>query len=155
MLKQCQTSITNSGNNQPSQSLISFEPKVKSALCDVWVESSADVFDPGCVLLLNKAPHAEPFPSSEQEAARVDRLSEEVGSIQSLKSLFLPILNVVLVALDAPPVFMRTKALRALGQIVTSDPSILSMVRHLQLFTSHPDPILLEQRPKCHRNSFT
>lgn len=59
----------------------------------------------------------------------MDRLSEEVGSVQSLKSLFLPILNVVLVALDAPPVFMRTKALRALGQIVTSDPSLLSMVR--------------------------
>lgn len=31
-------------------------------------------------------------------------------------------------ALDAPPVFMRTKALRALGQIVTSDSSVLSMV---------------------------
>lgn len=67
--------------------------------------------------------------SSEQEAGHIDRLSEEVGSVQSLKTLFLPILNVVLVALDAPPVFMRTKALRALGQIVTSDPSILSMVR--------------------------
>ena len=31
-------------------------------------------------------------------------------------------------ALDAPPVFMRTKALRALGQIVTSDSSVLAMV---------------------------
>ena len=72
---------------------------------------------------------AEFSSSSEQEAGRIDRLSEEVGSVQSLRSLFLPILNVVLVALDAPPVFMRTKALRALGQIVTSDPDILSMVR--------------------------
>jgi len=99
--------------------------------------------------------HAEPPPSSEQEATRVDRLSEEVGSVQSLKSLFLPILNVVLVALDAPPVFMRTKALRALGQIVTSDPSILSMVRHLRSLTPHPDPVTPEQRPKCYRNSFT
>lgn len=78
--------------------------------------------------------HTEPSFSSEQEAARIDRLSEEIGSVQSLKSLFLPILNVVLVALDAPPVFMRTKALRALGQIVTSDPSILSMVRRSLLF---------------------
>ena len=34
-------------------------------------------------------------------------------------------LNAVLMALDAPPVFMRTKALRALGQIVTSDFSML------------------------------
>lgn len=75
----------------------------------------------------------------------MDRLSEEVGSIQSLKSLFLPILNVVLVALDAPPVFMRTKALRALGQIVTSDPSILSMVRQTRATASYPDLIPLEQ----------
>lgn len=78
--------------------------------------------------------HTEPSSSSEQEAARIDHLSEEIGSVQGLKSLFLPILNVVLVALDAPPVFMRTKALRALGQIVTSDPSILSMVRLPLLF---------------------
>jgi hypothetical protein len=93
--------------------------------------------------------------SSEQEAGRIDRLSEEVGSVQSLKSLFLPILNVVLVALDAPPVFMRTKALRALGQIVTSDPSILSMVRQPHPFTSCSDLVIAEQCPKCHRNPFT
>ena len=31
-------------------------------------------------------------------------------------------------ALDAPAIFMRTKALRALGQIVTSDSTILSTV---------------------------
>jgi len=31
-------------------------------------------------------------------------------------------------ALDAPAIFMRTKALRALGQIVTSDATILSTV---------------------------
>lgn len=74
----------------------------------------------------------------------MDRLSEEVGSVQSLRSLFLPILNVVLVALDAPPVFMRTKALRALGQIITSDPSILSMVRRPQTIISHFDSVALE-----------
>jgi len=98
---------------------------------------------------------AESSPSSEQEATRIDRLSEEVGSVQSLKGLFLPILNVVLVALDAPPIFMRTKALRALGQIVTSDPSILTMVRQPHSFASHPDPVGPEQRSKFHRNSFT
>lgn len=80
----------------------------------------------------------------------MDRLSEEVGSVQSLKSLFLPILNVVLVALDAPPVFMRTKALRALGQIVTSDPNILSMVRQPHATTSRPDLVPPEQCQKCH-----
>jgi cohesin loading factor subunit SCC2 len=102
-----------------------------------------------------KYPSTESPPSSEQEAVRIERLSEEVGSVQSLKGLFLPILNVVLVALDAPPVFMRTKALRALGQIVTSDPSILSMVRQSHPFASHPNLVAPEQRPECHRNSFT
>ena len=99
--------------------------------------------------------HAESPSSSEQEAGRIDRLSEEVGSVQNLKSLFLPILNVVLVALDAPPVFMRTKALRALGQIVTSDPSILSMVRQPHPPPSRSDFVAAEQCPKCYRNSFT
>jgi cohesin loading factor subunit SCC2 len=61
---------------------------------------------------------------------RIDRFAEEIGSIQGLKSSFQPILNVILLALDAPPVFMRTKALRALGQIVTSDPTILAAVRN-------------------------
>lgn len=37
-------------------------------------------------------------------------------------------------ALDAPAIFMRTKALRALGQIVTSDSTILSTV---SLFSSN------------------
>lgn len=66
--------------------------------------------------------------SSQEEVARVDLLAEEIGTVQSLMNSFGPILNIILMALDAPPVFMRTKALRALGQIVTSDSSILSMV---------------------------
>ena len=41
---------------------------------------------------------------------RVDRLSEQIGAIQALKHAFDPILNVIIVALDAPPVFVRTKA---------------------------------------------
>jgi len=65
---------------------------------------------------------------------RIDRLAEEIGTIQGLKNSFHPILNVILLALDAPPVFMRTKALRALGQIVTSDPTILSTVCHQRYF---------------------
>jgi cohesin loading factor subunit SCC2 len=59
---------------------------------------------------------------------RVDGLSEELGTIQSLRNSFNPILGVILMALDAPAIFMRTKALRALGQIVTSDATILSTV---------------------------
>lgn len=54
MLKQCQSVITNPSNSQPSQGLVSFTSKVKSTLCDVWIESSADVFDPGYALSLNE-----------------------------------------------------------------------------------------------------
>lgn len=68
--------------------------------------------------------------SSAEEVIRVDRQAEEIGAIQgtSLKNGFMPMLTVTLQALDAPVIFMRTKALRALGQIITSDPSILAMV---------------------------
>lgn len=66
--------------------------------------------------------------STEEEIARVDRLAEEIGTIQGLKNAFEPILAVVLMALDSPAVFMRSKALRALGHIVTSDPAILRNV---------------------------
>lgn len=69
------------------------------------------------------------FSVAQNEIKRIDSLSEEIGIIQSLRNLFQPILNVILQALDAPPVFMRTKALKALGQVVLSDPSILSAVR--------------------------
>lgn len=70
--------------------------------------------------------------SSQEEVVRIDRLAEEIGTVQSLRNSFHPILNIVLVALDAPPIFMRTKALRALGQIVTSDATILSTVNLLR-----------------------
>ena|SRR6266404_2575170 len=68
--------------------------------------------------------------SSPEEVARIDRLAEEIGIAQDLRNSYQPILNVILLALDAPPVFVRTKALRALGQIVMSDPTILTGVRH-------------------------
>jgi hypothetical protein len=67
--------------------------------------------------------------SSPEEVVRIDRLAEEIGIVQDLRNSYQPILNVTLLALDAPPVFVRTKALRALGQIVTSDPTILAAVR--------------------------
>ena len=69
------------------------------------------------------------FRRSPEEVARIDRLAEEIGIVQDLRNSYQPILNVTLLALDAPPVFVRTKALRALGQIVTSDPTILTSVR--------------------------
>ena len=54
VLKQCQAAITSQSNNQPSQGIISFVSKVKSVLCDIWIESSADVFDPGYGFLSNE-----------------------------------------------------------------------------------------------------
>ncbi|KAK7469438.1 Sister chromatid cohesion protein 2 [Stygiomarasmius scandens] len=93
-----------------------FGVKLKEAMRAVW-KDQADIFDMG----------------SSEEANRIDRIAEEIGSTQGLlRNSFQPVLNVILSALDAPAVFMRTKALRALGQIVTSDASILSFenVRH-------------------------
>lgn len=66
--------------------------------------------------------------STQDEITRVDNLSEQIGANQVLKHAFDPILNVILSALDAPPVFVRTKALRALSHILTVDHSVLSNV---------------------------
>ncbi|EIW81234.1 hypothetical protein CONPUDRAFT_165445 [Coniophora puteana RWD-64-598 SS2] len=101
--------------------------KLKDALRGVWTDHTVDVFNVG----------------SQEEVARIDQLAEEIGTIQGLRSSFNPILNVILVALDAPPVFMRTKALRALGQIVTSDPSVLAMANVRRAIESH----LLDSSP--------
>ena len=43
----------------------------------------------------------------------------------------------ILVSLDATAVFMRTKALRALGQIVTADPGILRNVSRTKCYEIH------------------
>ncbi|KAI0761978.1 hypothetical protein BD413DRAFT_221108 [Trametes elegans] len=98
-------------SNVDRRSVRPLASKLKATMRSIWDEISGDVFDIG---------------NSQDEVARIDRLSEEIGSCQSLRHSFQPILTVVLQALDAPAVFMRTKALKALGQIVTSDPSILS-----------------------------
>ncbi|KAG2144172.1 uncharacterized protein EDB93DRAFT_1154179 [Suillus bovinus] len=101
--------------------------KLKSALGDVWKDMSNDVFDVG----------------SQEEVNKIDHYAEEIGTIQTLRNSFGPILNVVLLALDAPAVFMRTKALRALGQIVNSDSSILAASNVRRAIESH----LLDSSP--------
>lgn len=68
---------------------------------------------------------------SQEEVDRIDQLAEEIGTLQTMRSSFNPILNTIVGSLNAPVIFIRTKALRALGQIVTSDPTVLSMVCHL------------------------
>ncbi|KAJ3559315.1 hypothetical protein NM688_g422 [Phlebia brevispora] len=97
------------GSTKPDKKARLFGMRLKEALSSIWKDCASDVFDS----------------SSQEETTRADQLCEELGNIQILRAIFNPILNVILQALDAPPVFMRTKALRALGQIVTSDPSIL------------------------------
>jgi cohesin loading factor subunit SCC2 len=66
---------------------------------------------------------------TDSEVKRVDDLAERFGGTQSLRNAFEPILGAIISSLDAPAVFMRTKALRALGLIVTKDSSILKQVR--------------------------
>lgn len=56
-------------------------------------------------------------------------VSEIVGVSQVLKHAFEPMFSVILASLDASAVFMRTKALRALGLVVIEDPAILRTVR--------------------------
>ncbi|KIJ54752.1 hypothetical protein M422DRAFT_775001 [Sphaerobolus stellatus SS14] len=114
-----------SPDHQPFRKL---SERVKTALRNVWEEAAQDVFDIG----------------SEEDAARVDRLSEELGTISSLSHAFDAVLNVILISLDAPPVFMRTKALRALGQIVTADPGILKSANVRKAIETH----LLDSSPQ-------
>ncbi|KAF8507524.1 hypothetical protein BU17DRAFT_57352 [Hysterangium stoloniferum] len=102
--------------------------RIKSALRNVWQEAAHDVFDIG----------------SEEDAARVDRLAEELGTTQGIGNAFDAILNVILMSLDATAVFMRTKALRALGQIVTADPGILRSMNVRKAIETH----LLDSSPQ-------
>ncbi|KAH0832222.1 sister chromatid cohesion C-terminus-domain-containing protein [Lanmaoa asiatica] len=121
--------LSSQADDEPTKksSTLTLCMRLRNALSEVWTNRSNDVFDVG----------------SEEEVARVDLLAEEIGTVQNLRSSFGPILNVVLMALDAPPVFMRTKALRALGQIVTSDSSILSTANVRRAIEGH----LLDSSP--------
>lgn len=71
------------------------------------------------------------FSRTEVEISRLDALAEELGSLQRLSGAHDAILNVTLNCLDAPVVFMRTKGLRALGQIINADPEVLRKVRSI------------------------
>ncbi|TRM61170.1 hypothetical protein BD626DRAFT_502962 [Schizophyllum amplum] len=92
------------------QALRTIGTMLKSAMRSLW-QDTTDIFDVG----------------TQDEAAHIDKLAEEIGTIQHLPKSFQPILNVILKALNSPAIFIRTKALRALAQVITSDPSILSL----------------------------
>ncbi|TDL22099.1 hypothetical protein BD410DRAFT_770589 [Rickenella mellea] len=130
-LNQCNANLSDveieSADSNAERKMLAFGTKIKLALRDVWKDPPTDVFDN----------------ATQEDVIRVDRLAEELGTIQSLKNAFDPILNVILVALDAPPVFMRTKALRALSQILTVDASVLSNQNVRRAIESH----LLDSSP--------
>jgi len=110
--------------------------ELKAAMHGVWKGASNDVFSVRYAQLFIitfalTLKNVVIVHSTEEVVARVDRLAEEIGTIQNLKNAFDPILSVILVALDSPVVFMRSKALRALGQIIGSDQQILRNVRWL------------------------
>jgi cohesin loading factor subunit SCC2 len=62
-------------------------------------------------------------------AKRIDLVSEIISVSQVLKNAFEPTLNIIINCLDASAVFMRTKGLRALGEVILEDPTILRNVR--------------------------
>ncbi|KAG9034044.1 Sister chromatid cohesion protein 2 [Tulasnella sp. JGI-2019a] len=98
------------------EQMLEFATRLKASLHDVWKEATADVFDVG----------------TEGDIARVDSLSEELGSTNALTNAYDAIVNVVLNALGSTVVFMRTKSLRALGQMIVADSNVLrkANVRH-------------------------
>ncbi|THG98726.1 hypothetical protein EW145_g7376 [Phellinidium pouzarii] len=108
--------------------LAAFGEKIKIALRDAWKDAPTDVFDN----------------ATQDEILRIDSLAEQIGITQSLRNAFDPILNIIIVALDAPPVFVRTKALRALSQILTVDSSVLSIPNVRHAIESH----LLDSSPQ-------
>ncbi|QRW20097.1 proline-rich protein Rad9 protein [Rhizoctonia solani] len=116
-LRQCDSILSKTeGENLEDMSdvnLPKLASKIKSALRAVWKENTTDMFDLGI----------------DAEIKRVDDLAERFGGTQSLRNAFEPILSAIILALDAPAVFMRTKALRSLGLIVTKDSSILKQAR--------------------------
>ena len=65
---------------------------------------------------------------SPDDAGRIDAISEELNCTRTLNRAFEPILNAVLSALDSSSVTFRTKALKALGHVVTSDATVLTHV---------------------------
>ncbi|KAL5501640.1 SCC2 [Sanghuangporus vaninii] len=105
-----------------------FMSKIKSALQDVWKDAPTDVFDN----------------TTQEEIDRADNLSEQLGTTHFLKNAFDPILNVIILALDAPAVFVRTKALRALSHILTVDSSVLTKSNVRRAIESH----LLDSSPQ-------
>ncbi|CAE6533842.1 unnamed protein product [Rhizoctonia solani] len=124
-LRQCDSILSKTEDDDmddtANANLPKLAAKIKSALRSVWKENTTDMFDLGI----------------DAEIKRVDDLAERFGGTQSLRNAFEPILSAIILALDAPAVFMRTKALRSLGLIITKDPSILKQANVRRAIENH------------------
>ncbi|KAJ1303221.1 hypothetical protein OPQ81_011419 [Rhizoctonia solani] len=124
-LRQCDSILSKTEDedmeDETNANLPKLAAKIKSALRSVWKENTTDMFDLGI----------------DAEIKRVDDLAERFGGTQSLRNAFEPILSAIILALDAPAVFMRTKALRSLGLIITKDPSILKQANVRRAIENH------------------
>ncbi|KAG8691558.1 Sister chromatid cohesion protein 2 [Ceratobasidium sp. 423] len=124
-LRQCDSILSKTEDDEmedaANANLPKLAAKIKSALRSVWKENTTDMFDLGI----------------DAEIKRVDDLAERFGGTQSLRNAFEPILSAIILALDAPAVFMRTKALRSLGLIITKDPSILKQTNVRRAIENH------------------
>ena len=120
-LKDIHRSIDNPDENEDlhikdESKILAFGQRLKTALREVWKDSASDVFNIGYKILGSHNDCvwqiSDPIISrSQEEVLRVDGISEELGTIQSLRNSFNPILSMILMSLDAPAIFMRTKAL--------------------------------------------
>ncbi|VDC04583.1 unnamed protein product [Peniophora sp. CBMAI 1063] len=107
-LQECDKALSRLDDGETDEPLLGLANALKGALAEVWKVDPSDVFT-----------------DSVEEQKRVDKLSVELGAVQDLRKSHEHIMRVVLHALDATAVFMRTKALKALGQVVSADPSVL------------------------------
>ncbi|KZV76249.1 hypothetical protein PENSPDRAFT_646530 [Peniophora sp. CONT] len=108
-LHECDVALSKLDDGEEDAPLLALAQALRAALAEVWKVDPSDVFTA----------------DSQEEQARVDGLAEELGAMQDLRKSNDHIMRVVLLALDATAVFMRTKALKALGQVVQADPSVL------------------------------
>lgn len=105
--------------------LQAFADRIKTTFQHCWDEPNVDVFGSVYVDAHLCIPDATDQGAYRPELASIDLLVECIGTRQLLRNGFDLILGAILASLDAPAVFMRTKALRALGQIVVIDNQVL------------------------------
>ncbi|EJU03190.1 ARM repeat-containing protein [Dacryopinax primogenitus] len=95
--------------------------EMSNAIRNAWDKDSGDVFEA----------------SSDHESSRIDTVGQLLGATNPLQNTFDPTIHAILLALTSPAVFMRTKALRAIGQIITCDPQLLRQQNVRQTIESH------------------